>query len=554
MHVAGAFIALTLASGLLPSTARAQLTSPGKLSKAHQNLEGVGSCTKCHNFGEATFRNNCLACHREIASRIDAGRGYHYFTRKLECSKCHKEHHGRDFKLIRWDPASFDHKQTGFEMTGKHTGLQCRKCHHPGNIAAPDILKKNKSTLGSTYLGLDPSCDNCHDDEHRGQFKAECANCHSTTGWLNNSFSHAKARFKLEGKHADVQCAKCHPSRQDSKNINGNNVWLKFRGIAFAQCSACHKDQHNGSFGEKCSSCHNPTGWKNLRMAASGFDHSKTHFPLTGRHESLQCTQCHKGGDMQRFASADLTKCTVCHEDKHGGQFAQSSTGGECSSCHTVEGFSPSLFTVERHAGARFALAGAHAAVPCASCHTKGQRDSSAGIRFHWDSFDCRSCHTDPHAGQFAKRMESSGCESCHTTESWYWMEFDHTATQFPLTGRHANVLCEKCHTPGKVNGEETKRFTFENRSCSACHSDRHQGQFAAPDGTVSCERCHSTDGWSPNKFDHATSASFQLTGKHAQLPCSTCHKPAQLTPNAPATIRYKPLSTACSSCHTGLD
>ena len=119
---------------LLSLPAQAQLVSPGKLSNAHTSLEGVGSCTKCHNFGEKTFRANCLGCHSEIKSRVDRGLGYHSFTKNLECSACHKEHHGREFKLVRWEPSKFDHKQAGFLLEGKHAGKDCRLCHQPKNI------------------------------------------------------------------------------------------------------------------------------------------------------------------------------------------------------------------------------------------------------------------------------------------------------------------------------------------------------------------------------------------------------------------------------------
>src|SRR3989449_5428049 len=43
------------------------------------------------------------------------------------------------------------------------------------------------------------------------------------------------------------------------------------------------------------------------------------------------------------------SNCANCHKpDPHGGQFRQRPDRGECASCHTVEGFKPAQFGVDR--------------------------------------------------------------------------------------------------------------------------------------------------------------------------------------------------------------
>ncbi|MCB2204041.1 cytochrome c3 family protein [bacterium] len=525
----------------------AQLASPGKLSNAHSKLEGVNNCAKCHNFGEKSFRENCLDCHKEIAVRVREKRGYHFYTRKLECSKCHKEHHGRKFELVRWNPEKFDHRQTGFLLEGKHDGLDCRKCHRPENIHAKDIRSKGKSIMRSTYLGLSTDCANCHEDEHRGQLK-NCESCHSQKDWKDVSFSHARARFALEGRHSSVACGKCHPEKDDGKSRNGDTKYLQFRGIAFGNCTACHEDHHKGAYGKDCTQCHSPAGWKQLRIAEGSFDHSKTDFPLEGRHAAVQCMQCHTGGDFGKFAGADLSHCNVCHEDYHLGQFAGREDARDCSGCHTVAGFSPALFPAEKHAKTRFPLRGAHEAIPCIRCHVETTIDGKATLRFHWEALRCQDCHKDPHDGQFAQRVSSEGCESCHDTESWFVMEFDHSSTKFPLRGKHRDLLCEKCHVRESDGGSAARRFRFTDMSCAACHEDRHAGQFADEQGKVDCSRCHQEYGWSKLLFDHATMSRFPLTGRHQSLQCDRCHKTE--TTGGVAMIRYRPMEHSCSSCH----
>jgi hypothetical protein len=49
--------------------------SPGPLSRPHQSLNGATNCTSCHKFGgQAVLK--CLACHTEIAARLDARQGF----------------------------------------------------------------------------------------------------------------------------------------------------------------------------------------------------------------------------------------------------------------------------------------------------------------------------------------------------------------------------------------------------------------------------------------------------------------------------------------------
>jgi len=38
--------------------------SPGDLSNAHKDLEGMSNCTKCHALGEKVENNKCLDCHK----------------------------------------------------------------------------------------------------------------------------------------------------------------------------------------------------------------------------------------------------------------------------------------------------------------------------------------------------------------------------------------------------------------------------------------------------------------------------------------------------------
>ncbi len=545
-------VALLLLAG--PLRLRAQLVSPGELSSPHAKLEGVKNCTSCHNFGNKTFRDQCLACHAEIRARIDAKNGYHFTSRGIACDICHKEHHGRDFKLIRWDPKKFEHKQAGFALEGKHASADCRACHAPANIRMKDIAGRSDAAKGRTYLGLTGQCASCHPDMHRGQVSQECGKCHAPNAWKPAvNFSHNQARFRLVGKHAEVACGKCHPSKSDGRKLYDQTSYLQFTGIKAGQCSECHKDHHNGSFGPACDKCHTPAGWRTVTMAREGFNHNATKYPLKGKHQSVACEKCHTGGEWTRFAKKDVSRCLACHADYHEGQFAAREDKGECSSCHTLEGFSPTTYELNEHRKARFALAGAHLAVPCGKCHAPAALNGKRTVRFSWKSFACVECHADPHAGQFRDRVDKEGCESCHTLQSWSELRFDHMRARFPLEGKHLRLRCDQCHRRESIEGVAATRYHFPTIECSSCHKDPHDAQFTvAATGENPCGKCHTVFFWKPSKFSHNEQSSFALTGKHAQIDCGKCHADERKS-DGTLLRRYKPLDGRCISCHKGM-
>ena len=89
---------MTILSTLFLAKLHAQI-SPGDLTKAHADLEGIFKCTQCHILGDKVSNDKCLECHKEIKSRIDQKKGYHASreVRGKDCAVCHSEHHGRNF-------------------------------------------------------------------------------------------------------------------------------------------------------------------------------------------------------------------------------------------------------------------------------------------------------------------------------------------------------------------------------------------------------------------------------------------------------------------------
>jgi len=306
------------------------------------------TCAGCHknNVFKGTPKD-CYSCH--------AGRDAHNGTLGTNCASCHA--------TSGWKPASFDHNKSAFPLTGKHTGVACASCH------------KN-----NVFKGTPKDCYSCHAgrDAHNGTLGTNCAACHATSGWKPATFNHNQSAFPLTGAHASAACARCHV----------NNV---FKGTP-TNCFACHagKDAHNGAFGTSCGSCHSTSAWK-----PASFDHSKSAFPLTGKHTGVACASCHKNG-VYKGTPKD---CYSCHagNDAHNGAY-----GTNCASCHATSGWKPANFS---HS---FPLNHGGAGSKCATCHPNNT-----------SSYTCFGCHEHTSSNMASKHKDVKGyaenkCASCH--------------------------------------------------------------------------------------------------------------------------------------------
>ncbi len=521
--------------------------SPGELSAAHANLEGISNCTQCHTVGKALSNANCLRCHTEIDSRVKQHTGFHATIGSKECAECHQEHLGRTFRIVKFDTTTFDHASVGFRLEGKHRTIGCRQCHAPDKIVAKDVQKLSNAQKQNTYLGLSPTCASCHQDIHKGQFTQACSSCHSSAHWKPaDNFSHDRTRYALTGKHKTVNCYSCH------KATLGDEKTIRFTRLEFSSCASCHADPHKGRFRQPCASCHTTDDFH--RIVKAEFNHAETQFPLLGKHASVKCSQCHESNPKKKNISGELgfhiTKfrlCMDCHADAHAGQFAQRADKGKCEACHTVAGFTPAEFTLSDHQKTRFPLTGGHIAVPCVSCHLEGKVKAKSTRQFRWNGkITCTTCHNDVHKGQFESMM-TNGCETCHSTERWQALSFSHERTKFPLRGKHAEIACSKCHTQ-PTDPALPVQYVGLTMVCSSCHHDEHEGQFAVNEFT-NCSRCHSAASWKDLTFNHNTQSSFPLTGKHAEVACEKCHK--KVVMNKRTVALYKPLGTQCVDCHS---
>jgi hypothetical protein len=525
-------LVLAVAAIALASRAGAQglgtLVSPGRLAKPHAKLEGLDKCQSCHEPGHQVTAALCLACHKPVAERIKARKGVHRDATGNDCASCHVEHAGVDGDLLHFQPKGFDHKgQAAFALDGLHAPLECKACH------------KSRS-----YLGLDATCATCHKDVHNGTLGATCQTCHATNVAFKDTkktFNHATTKYPLTGKHATTPCESCHKTKGE------------YRIAKFGACEDCHKNPHTPALGV-CSTCHLTDSFKQI-AAGQKFDHSKTGYPLRGRHLTTACEKCHV--KPPTLVHLKFDRCADCHVDAHNHLFP----GEDCASCHTESGFKPAKF--DHTARTKFPLEGKHASTACVACHKTAAAQARVplakrAVEFRGTKTECASCHLDVHKGQLGQ-----SCASCHGTATFRLLAFQHPRRPEFFVGAHAGIPCEKCHLPekgaatpasgsGLVTGlappSAARHYKGVSFQCATCHRDPHLGQVG-PD----CARCHGLKekSFKADLFSHGA-AKFALTGKHEAVPCARCHakETAKFPAGSGTAVRYTGLKLECVACH----
>ena len=206
----------------------------------------------------------CAGCHADVHRGQFVERGV-----KDNCYQCHGTTSFADL--------TFDHdRDSRFPLTGKHATTACGSCHKPERLGAGPAV-------AIRYKPLDLACASCHADTHQGQFSLarpaagprdaasrratamvtataaaaatasatatpprNCDFCHRTNTFKETIFEHNDPRFTsyaLDGKHARVACARCHPTVTVAPEVQT----VRYRPLP-QRCNDCHVDFHHGAF------------------------------------------------------------------------------------------------------------------------------------------------------------------------------------------------------------------------------------------------------------------------------------------------------------------
>jgi hypothetical protein len=207
--------------------------------------------------------------------------------------------------------------------------------------------------------------------------------------------------------------------------------------------------------------------------------------------------------------------CRHCHPE-HRGAEAQLTVFTDESFPHEVVGFS-----LDGHP-----LTAAEEPFVCDDCH------HGDVTTFALDT--CDACHRQMDQAFMTAHTLSFGsaCLDCHDGVDRLGKSFDHNASSFKITGKHVGLACVQCHVNARGFGD----FAVTLQDCYSCHhvDEPHAGRYG-----LDCSECHTAEGWSPAKFDHALAA-FKLEGEHTEVVCEACH----------ANKQFLGTPMDCYSCH----
>lgn len=466
-----------------------------KFDHSITNFELVGQhssldCRSCHKtIVFSDVKQECSNCHTDI----------HQNSVGLDCAQCHTSQSWlvKDINEI--------HRMGRFPLEGAHKIADCEDCH--------------KSIKNLYFEQLEIECFDCHKNDFDSAkqpnhiaagFSTECQECHQLTNYEWSGALVTHDFFPLIGGHKISNCFDCH-----SQN--------SFEGLS-QDCITCHQSDFNSTidpnhltsgFSNDCIECHttNP-GWQ-----PATFSKHDNFFQLVGAHKLIEsdCAKCHTNG----FANTP-NQCYDCHINNYTSttnpNHQAAGFGTDCESCHTSTAWQPATFD---HDNQFFPIySGSHKGEwnECSDCHTNSA---------NYQIFECITCHehnqndmNKEHSGVNGYVYESNACYSCHPTGNDE-EGFNHSTTNFPLTGVHITTLCSDCHTSGYQN---------TSMECNSCHFSDFQNTVNPNHQQLgleqNCEQCHSTNpNWQPSSFP-VHNEFYLIEGAHVTISndCNSCH------------------------------
>lgn len=276
---------------------------------------------------------------------------------------------------------------------------------------------------------------------------------------------------------------------------------------------------------------------------------------LTENHQKYEpeCEKCHSDFDQ----SEQTGLCLDCHETIaadlesikgfHG--INKDIASKECKECHTdhkgrefdIVGLDTDTFN---HNKTNFSLEGKHRSINCINCHKQAvtgikevdttqpaaktqTKTQTKTYSYRLEEFQCQNCHGDqsPHNEQI-----KDSCDSCHGSDQWQEINYDHDATDFQLNGSHQTTACQDCHIK--------EQYKDIGKECNSCHAidDSHRQRFGQK-----CADCHNEEKWTDSFFDHDRDTEYKLLFSHRETTCKACH-------TEPAATQK--LVTECIGCH----
>ena len=142
------------------------------------------TCQSCHQTGYTGTPTDCLSCHQ---TDYNSTTNPNHVTENIPttCVDCHS--------TTAWQPASFDHQNTGFPLTGAHINTL--------SIVSSIWLYIIHQQI--VMLVIQTDYNNTTNPNHiAANFPTTCVECHSTSAWTPATFDHDNQYFPIySGKH-----------------------------------------------------------------------------------------------------------------------------------------------------------------------------------------------------------------------------------------------------------------------------------------------------------------------------------------------------------------
>ena len=167
---------------------RGSTRRPASISPARMRTPPARAATRRSTSPRPRAKSDCFACHEPAFRRATRPSHTGFPT---ACKTCHG--------VSAWQPATFDHNRTTFQLNGAHRSVDCVSCHRNGYTATPT------------------ECFSCHQKDFSGArnpvhagFANTCQDCHGVSAWQPATFDHNQTGFQLLGAHRTVECTTCH--------------------------------------------------------------------------------------------------------------------------------------------------------------------------------------------------------------------------------------------------------------------------------------------------------------------------------------------------------
>ena len=199
------------------------------LTGAHTTVQ----CAQCHVNGNYNLTDtSCVSCHvKDFSGTTNPNHVQSGFPQ--QCEVCHN--------TTAWIPSSFDHSNTAFPLTGKHTTVACASCH-----------------VNNNYTTVPTDCYSCHKADYQtttdpnhtaANFPTTCQTCHTTSSWQGATFNHTW--FPSNHGGAKGVCSTCHTNPSNYALFTCTGCHTK------SQTDSKHRDVRNYVYNSpSCYQCH----------------------------------------------------------------------------------------------------------------------------------------------------------------------------------------------------------------------------------------------------------------------------------------------------------